>query len=144
MVDTARINTQFQTALQNRESRENLLIMIVEDQQFSLSMLNSFLKKDYDVITASNGQEALVKYVTYAPDILFLDIEIPSVDGHRVRDIVTKMDPDSFIFMVTASNYKKDVQKAISGGAKGFVIKPYTKAKIYECIDKYHEDREHH
>jgi CheY-like chemotaxis protein len=138
MAGVEEINVEtFNNALRQRAARQGLLVLIAEDQRFSRMMLKDFLEKDHKVVLAADGQEALVKYVAYAPDVMFLDIGMPAVDGHRVRDLVVKLDPDSCVIMVTASNHKSDVERSINGGAKAFVLKPYTKAKIYECIHKY-------
>jgi two-component system chemotaxis response regulator CheY len=138
MYDAKMINLEtFKGALKRRKFRDDLVILIVEDQKFSRMMLKNLLAKTYEVITAIDGQKALIEYVTNAPDIVFLDIELPIVDGHKVLSLITKLDPQAYTVMVTGNNYEEDVKRARDGGAKGFVAKPYTKRKIYGCIDEF-------
>ncbi len=138
MSDSNAINTEtFKAAVKRRKEREDLQFLIVEDQKFSRLMLKNFLAKSYTVAMAESGEEALAAYVTAAPDIVFLDIELPKISGHQVRDLLVKLDPEAFVVMVTANNHKQDVETSMKGGAKGFIVKPYTKEKIYDIIDKY-------
>ncbi len=131
----------FQEALVKRKQRDDLQIMIVEDQKFSRLMLKNLLAKSYAVLAAVTGEDALKAYVAEAPDIVFLDIELPGTDGHKVCSLLTRLDKDAFVVMVTANSYKEDVEKAKTGGAKGFVIKPYTRDKIYAYIDQFIQER---
>ncbi len=78
-------------------------------------------------------------YLTYAPDIVFLDIELPDIEGHRLAQLLKAIDPNAYIVMVTANNYAEDVAKAIENGAKGFIVKPYSKDKIIEAIVKFEQ-----
>ncbi len=125
----------FKKATANRNRRNNLLILIVEDQRFSRILLRSYLSKEYEVIEASDGEQGLVEYMTRSPDIVFLDIELPKVNGHKVAELISKLDKDSFIIMVTANNHTSDVMKAKENNVKGFIVKPYTKAKINEAVE---------
>lgn len=137
-MDINKINiTTFSRALEKRQQRENLHILIVEDQKFSRLMLKTFLAKAYEVTDVETGEDALAEYIISAPDIVFLDIELPKVNGYKVLKLLTKLDKKAFIIMVTANNYKEDVDKSLTLGAKGFVAKPYTKDKIYECVEDF-------
>ncbi len=138
MLDNTQINKEtFEAALKSRERRDDLQILIVEDQKFSRLMLKNFLAKNYSVIDVATGEEALAEYIKNAPDIVFLDIELPKISGHNVLKLLTQLDKNAFIVMVTANSYQEDARKADQFGAKGFVVKPYTKDKIYESIDKF-------
>lgn len=143
MLDVTHINRHtFAAALHERQTRTDLRMLVVEDQKFSRLMLKNFLAKNYAVAMAESGEEALAIYVATAPDIVFLDIELPKISGHQVRDLLVKLDPGAFIAMVTANNSRQDVATSMKGGAKGFIVKPYTKEKIFDVIDKYIQEKQ--
>ncbi len=116
-------------------------ILIVEDQNFSRSLMEGMLIRNYTCYSASNVEQALELYAEHIPCMVFLDIELPDGNGHEFAALVKEYDPDSFIVMVTANNYEKDVSLAIKNKAQGFVVKPYSRQKIMVCIDKYIHER---
>ena len=77
-----------------------------------------------------------MQYVTHAPDVLFLDIELPDITGHDVLQKVLEMDPDAFVIMLSGNGNKENIFKAMKTGAKGFVGKPFTKDKLLQYILK--------
>ncbi len=101
-------------------------ILVVDDEQLNVELLESILAKDYDVVTALSGIEALVKVEKTSPDLLLLDIMMPNMNGYAVcRQL--KSSPKTMpipIVMVTALKEKEDKIKAIEAGADDFLSKP--------------------
>jgi putative two-component system response regulator len=92
-------------------------------------LLTSF---GYDVLTASNGEEALEMVHDIPPDVILLDIMMPKMDGFEVakqlkREEETKIIP---IVMVTALNGVEDRVKALEAGADDFLNKPVDKTEL--------------
>lgn len=112
-------------------------ILIVEDQNFSRNLMEGMLIRNYICYSAPNVEQALALYAEHIPSIVFLDIELPDGNGHEFAALIKKHDPDSFIVMVTANNYEKDVSLAVKNNAQGFVVKPYSRQKIMTGIEKY-------
>lgn len=139
-------------AVRERASRAGLEhlginVLIVEDQEFSRQLIRSvFTRQQYDFIfhVAKTASEAIHKYAEIAPDVVYLDIELPDGNGHELAALFTQHDPDTFIYMVTANNYPKDVETAISNKVKGFVAKPFSKQKIMQAIDSYFKLKKRH
>ena len=129
--------TSFVQRLPQRKKRSSPEILIVEDQGFSRKLMLNVLERSYTCHTAKNGAEAMSKYTAYAPDIAFLDIELPDLDGHKLAALFRKIDPRAYIVMVTANNYAKDVETAKENKVQGFIIKPYNKQKILGSVDAY-------
>lgn len=128
----------WQRALQNKKQRGNRLsILIIEDQMFSRHLLTESLKKHHSTLSAENACEGLNLYMLNAPDIVFLDIELPDHDGFYVLERILKTDPTAFVVMTTANNLADDVKRAIGKGAKGYIVKPFTKTKVHEYINLY-------
>ena len=83
-----------------------------------------------------DGQGALMGYVNKAPDVLFLDIGLPDIDGHAVLEKIFKLDPDAYVVMFSGNKDRDNVMKAVELGAKGFVGKPFTSEKLLQYIQK--------
>ncbi len=125
------------TISMRREAREQALVMVVEDDPFTQKLIhNTIDRANYDLEISSDGQGAVMMYVNKAPDILFLDIGLPDIDGHRVLEKLFEIDPNAFVVMFSGNGDKSNVLRAIELGAKGFVGKPFTKDKIIQYIEK--------
>lgn len=132
---------RFHTVAKERKQRKQLEILVVEDQPFSSKLLVGLLEKIGKATPAFNAQTALELYLAQAPDIVFLDVEMPGVNGHDLAAAIRQLDADAYIIMVTANNYIEDVTRAKKNGTKGFVAKPYSKQKILEGVEKYIYER---
>lgn len=129
--------TLFRRAAQNRPSRKMLEMLVVEDQAFSAKLLLGLLDRTYKAVAADNAELAWNMYLAQAPDIVFLDVELPGMSGHDLAAAIHKLDPQAFIVMVTGNHYVEDVARAKENNAKGFIVKPYSKQKILDSIQKY-------
>lgn len=124
-------------ALRARKRRRNIEILVVEDQDFSRKMLTGLLEKNWTCHAAKNGAEALQLYATHAPNICFLDVELPDANGHELAELFTANDPEKFIVMVTANHYVHDVVTAKQNRVDGFIVKPYNKQKIFHAVESH-------
>ena len=108
-------------------------ILVVDDEDRNLRLMELLLTSfGYDVITASNGEEALEKVHDIPPDVILLDAMMPKIDGFEVakrlkREEETKIIP---IVMVTALNEIEDRVKALEAGADDFLNKPVDKTEL--------------
>ncbi len=59
-------------------------ILVVDDEPMNVDLLEAHLSIDYDVVTASSGEEAIEKVKAEKPDIILLDIMMPGMDGYEV------------------------------------------------------------
>ncbi len=101
-------------------------ILVVDDEQLNVELFEGILAKDYEVVTALSGIEALVKVEKTFPDIILLDIMMPSMNGYAVCKQL-KGSPKTMsipIVMVTALKEREDKIKAIEAGADDFLSKP--------------------
>lgn len=119
-----------------RERRDDPVIMIVEDDRFTASYAATILNKDYDVVIAKTGEEAIVHYVEHAPDMVFLDIHLPGLDGIDTLRALRKADPNAFIFMLSVDTVKTNIVAATQEGASGFLKKPFGKERLLAAVGK--------
>ncbi len=112
-------------------------ILVADDEPYVLRSLEFILKKEgYRVLTAIDGQEALEKIQEERPDLVFLDIQMPRMDGNTVcqnlrRDPATR---DLHIIMITAKGQEADRLQALESGADEFVTKPYSPRKLVDRV----------
>jgi two-component system chemotaxis response regulator CheY len=131
----------FRTAVLARKRRDKLEMLVVEDQAFSNRLLVNMLNQNHRTHAAVNAVQAMEYYCDHAPDIVFLDIELPDLDGHHLAAMIRSLDPQAYIVMVTGNNYAQDVLRAKENDVKGFIAKPYNKLKIDGSIEKFLQER---
>lgn len=83
---------------------------------------------------AANGQEASEVYQKEHPDLVFLDIVMPIVDGIEAVKMIMDYDPNACIIMVSSVGTQKQIKAAIDAGAKDFIQKPYVSNQIVTLI----------
>lgn len=124
------------TIASRRHKRPATAIVIVEDDPFSSRLVCNSLKGKYQLSAAADGKSAIESYVRFAPDVMFLDIELPDMTGHDVLQEILKYDPEAYIIMLSGNSDKANVLRAVEQGAKGFVAKPFSKEKLLQYIEK--------
>ena len=124
------------TLSERRKDRTETEIMVVEDDLFSRTLVQKSLAEMGNIALAEDGHMALTQYFKVAPDILFLDIGLPDIDGHDVLAKILEHDPHAFIIMLSGKGDMDNITKAMKNGAKGFVGKPFTREKLSQYIQK--------
>ncbi|MGE0252731.1 MAG: response regulator [Dongiaceae bacterium] len=127
--------------LERRRLRKQLEILVVEDQFFSVRLMMSILGNEYKIYAEGTAETALERYFTHVPDMVFLDIELPGMNGHELAERINELDPHAFIVMVTASKDAHDAARAKDNRTKGFVVKPYSRQKILDCMERFMNER---
>jgi len=84
---------------------------------------------------AETGQTAIDLYEKVKPDLVILDILMPDMNGLEALKKIREIDPDARVLMCTASEQSSHVQEALSLGAKGYIVKPFTKDVILSTIE---------
>ena len=109
-------------------------LMMIEDDLFSRRLVENVLQKKYNMTGLSEATYALDKYTNIAPDLLFLDINLPDVTGHELLEKILILDPDAYVVMFSGNSYLDNVTNALSNGASGFISKPFKKEKMRQYI----------
>lgn len=111
-------------------------VLIADDTQFMRANLRLMLERnDIEVVgEADTGAKAVELYRTLKPDVVTMDITMPTMDGiEAVRQII-KEDPNAKICMVTALGKEKLVKESVRAGARNFIVKPFQEEKIVNVI----------
>ena len=100
-------------------------ILVVDDEPDSVELLQEFLTgKGYEVVTASNGEEALRKVKEERPHLILLDVRMPGMNGLDVLRKVREFDQEVGVIMVTAVNEEDTGREALKLGAFDYIVKP--------------------
>lgn len=115
-------------------------IMLVDDTRLILELEKSFLKfSDVDVVTAANGVEALERIRKDPPDLIFMDMNMPEMDG---ISCCTALKADPFlseipVVMLTTAGKEDDRERARNAGCDNFLTKPIDRRMFLEMAHRY-------
>jgi len=101
-------------------------VLLIEDEKEVLELYNLKLTLDeYDVITAENGSEGLEKSFKENPDLIFLDIKMPGMDGFEVLKKLRSDERTKHIPVIILSNFDEQdmIEKGLTLGANEYLIK---------------------
>ncbi|MBU9723701.1 MULTISPECIES: response regulator [Bacillaceae] len=115
-------------------------VMLVDDESIErdgLKLMLSRNRPDVEIVAeASDGKEAVEFALIHQPDIIFMDIKMPEMDGvSAVKEIMTKL-PDTKCIMVTAFDTFQYAQEVMQYGVKEYLLKPSKKGVVLEAFDR--------
>lgn len=115
--------------------------LIVEDKPTNRLLLHQiFSRWGLDVREATNGEEAIALWESWQPDLIWMDMRMPVMDGYTAtREIRRRQRPDQpvVIIALTASAFEEDRQDVLAAGCDDFIRKPFKEAELCEKIHTY-------
>ena len=113
-------------------------VLIVDDSRTSRKILKSLLEEGgFEVIgEAVNGEEGYLKYNELRPDIVTMDITMPTMDGIESLTLIKKENPEAKVVMITAAGQKEKMVDALKRGAEEFVTKPFNDAEVIATLNR--------
>lgn len=111
---------------QNNSVARTLKILLVDDQKSIQLKLQEILSPQVDlqvVGTADNGEIAIAQIESLQPDVVLLDIEMPTMNGIQATKIISQRFPDCRILVLSSHKNQEYVQQAIAAGADGYILK---------------------
>lgn len=135
-VEQVRLTGPFTVKLPKSELRKNRALL-VDDTPTNLFLLETVCQNaGLPYRTASNGQEAVDLAVMHKFDVVFMDIQMPVMDGYtairKLRSLPNTA--SSHIVALTASAYQEDIERALEAGATEFIPKPFEKNQLLMSI----------
>jgi len=114
-------------------------ILVAEDDLTNQKLLSFALQKmNFNVLIASNGQEAVDQANTEKPDLILMDIMMPVMDGYRALELL-KSNPETAsipIVALTARAMLSDRQRAKQAGCNDYIAKPFEITELRNVISK--------
>ena len=116
-----------------------LNVLVVEDEPTMRQMLTEMLyavgaNRVVETGDATTGMEA---FAADSFQIIMLDLGLPDRDGHDVMKEIKQQDRQQHVVLVTADDSIESIQRAITAGANGYVVKPYSREKIQDVVNNY-------
>ena len=114
-------------------------IMIVDDSKTILRSAKSFLEPMYDVVVVEDGFLALAEIVSTQPDLVFMDIMMPRLDGYNAC-LAIKSSPDYKdlpIVMLSSKDSPFDKARGAMLGSNDYLTKPFAKESLLEAVRKH-------
>jgi UDP-3-O-acyl N-acetylglucosamine deacetylase len=112
-------------------------ILIVDDQEEILDSLGAILADEgHELIKARDGQEALHIVQSDSPDVVFLDIWIPGIDGMQTLRAIKRIDPRCSVIMMSGHGTIETAVKAIKLGATDYLEKPLNLEDVLHLVQK--------
>jgi len=110
-------------------------ILLVEDEPDLLEIFG-YVLSDYEVIKASDGRDAIELFKEHKPDIVLMDIELPSIDGVEATRKILEYKPDTKVIAITAFASRRG-KEMLEAGAVGVLKKPFRMHELVETVRKY-------
>ena len=117
---------------------EQPILLIIEDNKDVTSYIQSILKKEYAIHTASNGQLGIEKAIETLPDIIISDVMMPIKNGYEVCETLKEDERTSHIpiILLTAKAEQADKLAGLKYGADAYLTKPFDKEELIIRLEK--------
>ncbi len=113
-------------------------ILVVEDIDLNLEVAVRLLNRTgADLLTAKNGQQAVDMVAKRRPDLIFMDLQMPVMDGFEAICTIRKTDKDLPIIALSAAALSDEVDRAIHFGAHAHISKPVEPNELYMTLCRY-------
>ena len=125
---------------QKKTSTKKHVILIVDDDTTNLQVIGSFLyNKNYKIILAKSGNDALKSVENNHPDLILLDIMMPGMNGYEVckKLKANNQTKDIPIIFLTAKTETKDIIKGFNTGGVDYITKPFIKEELLARIQTH-------
>lgn len=114
-------------------------VLVADDEPNIRSMVSKMLGKEFIVIEAANGEEAVDMARKQKPDIILMDLMMPQMDGYNACSKI-KMDKETEpipVIILSAIGNEYNKKFALEMGAEGYVTKPFTAQELLEAVKKF-------
>jgi CheY-like chemotaxis protein len=127
--------------LRLRKDRTTFRVLIIEDDPTTSTLLSHLISTKGEIAVAHDALQGATIYQTLVPNVVFLDIGLPDVDGLTLAHRIKAADPFAFVVMITANASKSNLETALTAGAKGFIAKPFNRERIQYYLTQAHQQK---
>ncbi len=124
----------------SQEANKNKKVLIVDDSETIRRTAEALLKREgYDVAVAEDGLRAFAAIVDFKPQIIFLDIMMPRLDGYQVCSVI-KNNPEYNhipVIMLSSKDNIFDKARGRVSGSECFMSKPFSKEELISVVNQY-------
>jgi twitching motility two-component system response regulator PilG len=121
-------------------SLDGLRVMVIDDSKTIRRTAETLLKREgADVVTATDGFEALAKIADHKPQIIFVDIMMPRLDGYQTCALIknNQVFKSVPVIMLSSKDGLFDKARGRIVGSEQYVTKPFTREELLDAIRKH-------
>jgi len=111
-------------------------ILVCDDEPGIRAAIRLVLERDYELVFAGDGEEALELLNKRQADLILLDIKLPKKDGLEVLRELTARQPVPRVLMLTAYQSMELAQRATQAGALDYVTKPFERQALLNAVER--------
>jgi PAS domain S-box-containing protein len=111
-------------------------VLVVDDEEGPREAIRMILKPRYQVFTAGSGEEVLAALPQLRPDLIFMDVKMPRMDGVQLLERVKAIDAGVEVVMITAYASLDTVQRAMRFGAMDYLVKPFAPRELQDAAER--------
>ncbi|MDB2683156.1 response regulator [Alphaproteobacteria bacterium] len=109
-------------------------VLLIEDDRTMQRMVSKSIGDYCDLIKAPTSGNGISKYLNFDPDIIFLDLNLPDNNGHKILKWIMWNDPGAYVVIFSSYCDSANIEKALNSGAKDYVPKPFNPGKMMSYI----------
>jgi two-component system chemotaxis response regulator CheY len=113
-----------------------LRVLVVDDDNLMRELLKAMLRDEGYIVAgdAKDGPSALAACEKMRPDVVCLDVNMPGMSGIEILKTLRRQYPDTRVIMITGDSSLSTVREAVSHGAIGYIIKPFSSARVGDAL----------
>jgi len=118
----------------SKTSEKMHTILVAEDIDSNFALVDILLRKDFKIIRARNGVEAVRLFQEIHPNLILMDIQMPEMNGLDATRIIRSMDKNIPIVALTAFAYNSDRVEFLEAGGSDYVVKPLDPMQLKDKV----------
>jgi signal transduction histidine kinase/streptogramin lyase len=132
------VNTPPHQIIALEANQPHYRILIVDDKMDNRQLLIQLLSPlGFELREAGNGEQAINIFENWQPHLIWMDIQIPIMDGYQATQHIKAKKSDVVIIALTAGTFEKEPEKALSAGCDDFLRKPFRETEIFDLMSKH-------
>lgn len=131
------LRSAYNKLAQSHSGNNKKKILIAEDSKSNFILLNAILRKEYDIVWAHDGMEAVTLFDSEHPDLILMDIKMPNLNGLEATQIIRQLSPDVPIIAQSAYAFSEDIEATRQAGCNDFISKPISQDLLKSKIKFY-------
>jgi len=115
------------------------LLIVDDDKKNRAVLIDMLLPLGFEITEAVDGEDALAKTTAFHPDLIFMDLMMPVMDGIEATQLIrqSSVHKDIIVISVSASVYDSTKQTSFDAGCNDFIVKPVKIDRLLECLQEH-------
>ncbi|MDD5455738.1 MAG: response regulator [Candidatus Margulisbacteria bacterium] len=112
-------------------------VLVIDDASFVRMRIKNILGPiGHTILEAVNGANGIQMFQSENPDMVFMDVNMPEMDGLTALKEIIKINRNAKVVMLTNESQQKTIMDALQNGAKNFLVKPFDEEKLITLVNK--------